>query len=108
MRAQQMDDPGQSDAVEHPSVAVDAQEEPALHEFVCALRFAQQTWLALQRLRLASGPQLGPWPAPESMTGGTASGPESAGGGDMASDGASVTPTTPSRAASSGGTPSSG
>ncbi len=108
MCAQQMGvDAGQSAAVEQASVAFDAHEEAAPHAFVCAPRFAQQIWLPLHRTRLASGPQLGPGPVAASMTGATESGPESAGGGEAASDCASVGLTDTSRAASFGGAPAS-
>jgi hypothetical protein len=108
MRAQQIgDDPGQSEAVEQASVAFEAQEEAAVHELVCGPRFAQQIWLPLHRIRLASGPQLGPGPVAASTTGAMASGPESTGGGEAPSGCASVGPSDTSRAASSGGTPTS-
>ena len=109
MCAQQMGaDPGQSEAVEHASVAFDAHEEAEPHVLVCALRFAQQTWLPLHRMRLATGPQLGPGPVAASMTGAIESGPESVGGGGAASDCASTGITDTSGAASSMGEPSSG
>lgn len=110
MCAQQMGaDPGQSEAVEHASVAFDAHEEAEPHALVCALRFAQQIWLPPHRMRLARGPQLGPGPVAASMTGATESGPESVGGGGgAASDCASAGTTNTSGAASSTGEPSSG
>jgi hypothetical protein len=109
MCAQQMGaDPGQSEAVEHASVAFEAHEEAAPHVFVWALRFAQQIWLPLHRTRLARGPQLGPGPVAASMTGATESGPESMGGGGAASDCASAGISDTSVAASPAGEPSSG
>jgi hypothetical protein len=83
-------DDGQSDAVEHASVAPDEQEAGAEQELLCEANVAQHTWLPLQRTRFARGPQLGPTPAsmgaatsgPASRGAETSATPPSTGGGD--------------------------